>query len=444
MSQRPDKIDWGNTDVIEPSGSKKATGWLKLEKPAYQFLNWLFRQVSLDQFYVFGQSQEYIVISSDADEQDYATVEAYLADVPAADDKVLVKEPQVLTAQMIIPDGITLRILDGVTFTRSTLDAASVIKLGSNIIIEGVLNLVLSQTGTTAKAIEIDGDNNHGVIHIENSSTGTITDAFTLNAATEGNFIQGLSLNTGGGTITNPLTDSSANDSNFVIVSDTVGDVIVRSRGAANIAAFNIGTLNAAQFDDTAHGNRSGGALHAASTTTAKGFVELATNAETVTGTDTVRATTPAGVAAAIAAVGAGGKILQVIQTVDTTNRSTASNSYVTSSISVTITPDSASNKVLLSCSGMLGCASAFGSLTIYRDATPLTPSGTNGFVEADTLTTKVDNFNMEFLDSPATTSPVTYTIYFKTASGTVHIGRRNQDTGLDAPTIFTAKEVEG
>jgi hypothetical protein len=43
-----------------------------------------------------------------------------------------------------------------------------------------------------------------------------------------------------------------------------------------------------------------GGAPPDASTTV-KGIVELATNAETQTGTDTVRATTPAGVAAAIA-----------------------------------------------------------------------------------------------------------------------------------------------
>ena len=40
-----------------------------------------------------------------------------------------------------------------------------------------------------------------------------------------------------------------------------------------------------------------------AASTTATGLVELATNAETVTGTDTARATTPAGVAAAIAAI---------------------------------------------------------------------------------------------------------------------------------------------
>jgi hypothetical protein len=43
--------------------------------------------------------------------------------------------------------------------------------------------------------------------------------------------------------------------------------------------------------------------------TTVKGIVELATDAETVTGSDTVRATTPAGVAAAIAGIVAGGSI---------------------------------------------------------------------------------------------------------------------------------------
>jgi hypothetical protein len=45
------------------------------------------------------------------------------------------------------------------------------------------------------------------------------------------------------------------------------------------------------------------GALKQAATTTATGVVELATNAETVTGTDTERAVTPAGVAAALAAL---------------------------------------------------------------------------------------------------------------------------------------------
>lgn len=44
----------------------------------------------------------------------------------------------------------------------------------------------------------------------------------------------------------------------------------------------------------------SDGSILADASTTVKGKVELATNAETITGTDTVRAVTPAGVAAAI------------------------------------------------------------------------------------------------------------------------------------------------
>ena len=143
MSSRPDKIDWGNANVTEPSVSKKANGYNVQEKPPREYFNWFQNIVSLWQFYFGGQSQELIVISSNADEQDYATLAAYIADAPAAGDKVLIKETQALTAQMVIPDDITLRILDGVLFTRSTLDAASVIELGSNWIIEGILNLGL-------------------------------------------------------------------------------------------------------------------------------------------------------------------------------------------------------------------------------------------------------------------------------------------------------------
>ena len=232
MSSRPDKIDWGNANVTEPSVSKKANGYNVQEKPPREYFNWFQNIVSLWQFYFGGQSQELIVISSNADEQDYATLAAYIADAPAAGDKVLIKETQALTAQMVIPDDITLRILDGVLFTRSTLDAASVIELGSNWIIEGILNLVLSQTGTTAKAIEIDGDNGFGDIVVENSSTGTLTDAFAINAGKVNNHIRGIAKNSGGGALTNVLTDSSASDSNDVVIANNATGEFARSDGA--------------------------------------------------------------------------------------------------------------------------------------------------------------------------------------------------------------------
>ena len=136
-----------------------------------------------------------------------------------------------------------------------------------------------------------------------------------------------------------------------------------------------------------------------------------------------------------------------VVQTVDTTNRSTTSTTFVTSSVAVTITPHAASSKVLLSVSGLGGAAAPQGLfVTIFRGSTDLTPSGNTemqGFViTADTASQSI---GFSFEDSPATTSATTYTIYFRSNAGvTVYLGRRGFDTLFDSPTIITAQEVRG
>ena len=231
MSQRPPRdLDWvpdDSTGITVPSQTKQNAGWI-VEKPARQFFNWLWNRLSRWTHYFSGQSQEWIVIdSTNANEKDYDTLAAYIADVPSGGDRVLVKETQALTSQMVMPDGITIKILDGILFTRSTIDSASVIKFGNDIIIEGVLDLILSHTGTTAKAIEINGNRNTGNIKVDNASTGIVTDAFAINAGKEGNLINGLSRNFGGGSITNALTDSSSNNSNVVVVRDTTGNIVI-------------------------------------------------------------------------------------------------------------------------------------------------------------------------------------------------------------------------
>ena len=236
MSQRPPRdLDWipdDATDINVPSQTKQNAGWI-VEKPARQFFNWLANRQSRWTHYFSGQSQEFIVIdSTNANEKDYDTLAAYIADSPAAGDKVLVKETQALTAQMIIPAGITLRILGGITFTRTTLEASSVIKFGSDVIIEGVLNLVLSHTGTTAKAFEFDGDDVSGKVNVENSSTGTLTTAFHINASKTGNALKGFVKNTGGGAITNIGADSSTEDSNLLQIIDKTSKQIFRSLGS--------------------------------------------------------------------------------------------------------------------------------------------------------------------------------------------------------------------
>lgn len=173
--------------------------------------------------------------------------------------------------------------------------------------------------------------------------------------------------------------------------------------------------------------------------------------------------TTSTGAFQSVASVGTSGQVLtsngagalptfkttaagNVVQTVDTTNRSTTSTSYVSSSISVTITPSSNTSKVRISCFGIAGTSLAGGgflSLTLYRDGVDLTPSGVNGMTEV-VLTSSgfVATFAFDYIDSPATTSATTYTLYFKTASGTGYIGRRGVDTTVDAPTFITATEI--
>jgi hypothetical protein len=228
-----EKIDWDAAgEIVTPSPGRKTSGWLFGVKPPAQNFNWFWNLVDRFAIYFSAQVEDWIVIDSDADEGDYATLAAYIADAPTSGNRVLIKETQVLTSSMTIPGGITLRILEGSTFTRATLEASSVILFNSNIIIEGVLNLVLSHTGTTDKAISFAGDRVVGKVVIENASTGILTTAYHINTNRNGNKIDGVARNAGGGTLTNVLVDNSSNDSNILTIVDESNEQVVRSRGA--------------------------------------------------------------------------------------------------------------------------------------------------------------------------------------------------------------------
>ena len=107
------------------------------------------------------------------------------------------------------------------------------------------------------------------------------------------------------------------------------------------------------------------------------------------------------------------GSVLQVVTATDSTVRTTTSTSFVTgsNSLSVTITPSSASNKIFVSVSSTIGNTNSDGfcHTTIYRGATNL--GETNGM--------GVSYGNNHFplcltvLDSPSSTSALTYQVYF-------------------------------
>jgi hypothetical protein len=117
-----------------------------------------------------------------------------------------------------------------------------------------------------------------------------------------------------------------------------------------------------------------------------------------------------------------GGKVLQVIQATDGTSRTTTSNTFVDASntLTVNITPSSASNKilvVLLLCG--FGADSAFTNAkgTVFRGATDISPSGgfVNNFIAANDFYIGAGN---SVLDTPNTTSSITYQFKMQNTAG--------------------------
>ena len=114
------------------------------------------------------------------------------------------------------------------------------------------------------------------------------------------------------------------------------------------------------------------------------------------------------------------GKILQVVQTFKTDGTSQAGNSsstyYDISGMSVTITPSSSSNKVLVNWVAQVNSNSTDrnNSIRLLRDSTVIgnSTAGSSQNAQTDHRTTNDTNchpFTMMYLDSPNTTSAVTY-----------------------------------
>jgi len=113
-----------------------------------------------------------------------------------------------------------------------------------------------------------------------------------------------------------------------------------------------------------------------------------------------------------------GGKVLQVVSATTSTTFTTSSSSYADAGLSLSITPSSASSKILihiycLSAVGGTGGTDAGGGLAILRNSTFIT-SGSSIYTHYvfDAGATNAEMavpFSACALDSPATTSAITY-----------------------------------
>ena len=155
---------------------------------------------------------------------------------------------------------------------------------------------------------------------------------------------------------------------------------------------------------------------------------------------------------------GSGQIIKQVVQTV-LTNAVTGSSAVPTfidiTGLSATITPTSASNKILVRLDSWVSVSSsAYGTLgRLVRDSTPIALGDARGSSTRGTFGTQYQNspsyasfFGGQFMDSPATTSAVTYKVQWcMEGSGTSTIGGcygTSASYMSSTPTVLTLMEV--
>ena len=117
-----------------------------------------------------------------------------------------------------------------------------------------------------------------------------------------------------------------------------------------------------------------------------------------------------------------GGKFLQAVQGTLTSTFSTSSSTYVAIGLSATITPSSASNRIVIIVSiPNFGSASYHtGQSTVYRNGVNL--AGGNaymGMCSNQSYQGQFDQMCYSYIDSPATTSSLTYAVYAANPYGT-------------------------
>ena len=158
------------------------------------------------------------------------------------------------------------------------------------------------------------------------------------------------------------------------------------------------------------------------------------------------------------------GSILQVVQATELGVQSSTSTSWADiSGITVNITPSSTSSKVLVQTDLSLSCTGRYGFVKLVRDSTDLGLGnadgsrtrctftiGSNNSASNDALTIKHNSFS--WLDSPSTTSQVTYKAQWIVAYGsyTMYLNRFWESTNEDhaynsrPSSTITVMEVAG
>lgn len=147
------------------------------------------------------------------------------------------------------------------------------------------------------------------------------------------------------------------------------------------------------------------------------------------------------------------GTVLQVVSTTKTDTSSTTSTSMTdVSGLSVSITPSSASNKILICCYVTVGTPNTnYAYINLVRGSTAICigdaagnrPRVTGMSFSGVSNEGVVDMLPIIFLDSPNSTSSITYKIQFRCATaGNAYINRSHRDQDLTTNDVRQASTI--
>ena len=141
------------------------------------------------------------------------------------------------------------------------------------------------------------------------------------------------------------------------------------------------------------------------------------------------------------------GQVINVYTATDSTQRSSNSQTFTTASntLSITMTPTSSSNKVLLMVHTKVQTNGIWTTYSFFRDSTNLAGASNACFGSAYNIGGNdggTENVSFNFLDSPSTTSSITYSLRFR--SNDNNTSKFNYQPDVVQVSTMMALEIKG